>query len=258
MSDVLALEFHRRGWFSDRSPIGVDDDRPMNQTDTPDLSFFFAIHRHMRSDLDRYRDAVSTAVETDRPARLRSLHRWVRGFICELEEHHHAEDDVFFPEMRRHVPSSSTIIDRLEADHRALDDLLGIWPRLSADLADPKVPFEAARSAVTALADQLRDLLMAHLDIEDNDVLPLYWRHYTAAEYEALQALAVKKTKMAGIWFVAPWNVDNLDGAERAAFLAAAPLPLRIIHRLVRPRYDRLVAAAFGPAAVTMDQPAVR
>ncbi len=230
----------------------------MNQTTTPDLTFFFAIHQHMRSDLDRYHDAVSNAVEADRPTRLRALHRWVKGFVCELEEHHHAEDHVFFPDMRRQVPSSGTIIDRLEADHRTLDGLLAAWPRLSSDLADPSVSFEAARSAATALAGDLRDLLMAHLDIEDNDVLPLYWRHYTAAEYDALQALAVKETKMAGIWFVAPWNVDNLEGAERAAFLAAAPLPLRIIHRRVRPRYDRLVATAFGPVGVAIDERAVR
>ncbi len=230
----------------------------MNQTTTPDISFFFAIHRHMRADLDRYHHAVSNAVESERPTRLRSLQRWVGGFICELEEHHHAEDTFFFPDMRVKVPSSTVVIDRLEADHRVLDGLLAAWPNVSANLADPSVPFDRAKSAATALAGEIHDLLSTHLDIEDNDVLPLYWRHYTAAEYGALEALAVKKTKLAGIWFVAPWNVDNLDGAARAAFLAAAPLPLRIIHRLSRPRYDRLVEAAFGGETADLGERAAR
>lgn len=222
----------------------------MNQPNTPDISFFFAVHRHMRSDLDRYLDRVRGTVESERSARLRPLHRWVTGFICELEEHHYSEDTFFFPDMRRKVPSSVTIIDGLEADHRRLDGLLAAWPQVSANLADPSVSFEDAKSEAVDLANKLRDLLTVHLDIEDSDVLPLYWRHYTAAEYDALQALAVKKSKKKGIWFVAPWNVDNLEGAEQAAFLAAAPLPLRVIHRLVRPRYDRVVAAAFGAGSV--------
>ncbi|MDP2291033.1 MAG: hemerythrin domain-containing protein [Actinomycetota bacterium] len=230
----------------------------MNQPNTPDISFFFAVHQHMRSDLDRYLGSVGGAVESERSTRLRSLHRWTTGFICELEEHHFAEDTFFFPDMRRKVPSSVAIIDGLEADHRRLDELLAAWPGVSANLADPAVPFDGAKSAAVELAGQLRDLLSVHLDIEDHDVLPLYWRHYTAAEYDALQALAVKKSKKKGIWFVAPWNVDNLEGAERAAFLAAAPLPLRAIHRLVRPRYDRLIAAAFGATPVAVGETAKR
>jgi len=230
----------------------------MNQPHTPDISFFFAVHRHMRSDLDRYLDSVSRAVESERSTRLRSLHRWVTGFICELEEHHFSEDTFFFPDMRRKVPSSTTIIDALEAEHHRLDEMLQAWPQVSAKLADPAVPFARAKSEAVELANQLRELLAAHLDIEDHDVLPLYWRHYTASEYDDLQALAVKKSKKKGLWFVAPWNVDNLEGAERAAFIAAAPLPLRLVHRLVRPRYDRVVAAAFGAATVAVEELAKR
>jgi len=147
----------------------------MNQPHTPDISFFFAVHRHMRSDLDRYLDSVSRAVESERSTRLRSLHRWVTGFICELE-----------------------------AEHHRLDEMLQAWPQVSAKLADPAVPFARAKSEAVELANQLRELLAAHLDIEDHDVLPLYWRHYTASEYDDLQALAVKKSKKKGLWFVAP------------------------------------------------------
>ena len=63
-------------------------------------------------------------------------------------------------------------------------------------------------------------------------MLPLFWRHYTAAEYEAVQDLAIKKGRKAGMWFVAPFTVDcYASGPERDAFLASVPGVLRLFHR---------------------------
>ena len=86
-------------------------------------------------------------------------------------------------------------------------------------------------------------------------MLPLFWRHYTAEEYDAVLQQAVKKGKKAGLWFVAPFTVDcYAEGPDREAFLASVPGVLRLLRRLVRPSYDRLIASAFGstpvPAAV--------
>ena len=54
----LEMDWNRRPDRSDRLPTGGADDQPMNTTTntptTPDLSFYFAIHRHMRSDLVRF------------------------------------------------------------------------------------------------------------------------------------------------------------------------------------------------------------
>ena len=49
------------------------------------------------------------------------------------------------------------------------------------------------------------------------------------------------------MWFVAPFSVDcYAEGPDRDAFLASVPGVLRLLHRLVRPSYDRLVAKALG------------
>lgn len=218
---------------------------------TPDISFFFAVHHHMRADLHRYVEAVSSSTEHDRAERLPALERWAKGFTHELEEHHYVEDTFFFPDMRVRVPAVAPVLDRLEADHRRLDELLAGWPRVCANLADRAVPFEPARRDAMRTAEALRDLLLAHLDVEDNDVLPLYWRHYSAEEYDFVFQQAVKKGKKSGLGFVVPWNVDCLEGEERAEFVASAPVALRVVHRLVRPRYDRLVASAFGSGRST-------
>ena len=217
---------------------------------TPDISFFFAVHQHMRSDLHRYVDAVAATVEADRGGRLPALARWAKGFTHELEEHHYVEDTFFFPHMRAKVPSVAAALDRLEADHRRLDGLLAEWPIASANAAQRSVPFGPAKAELVRVGEALRDLLLVHLDVEDHEVLPLYWRHYSAAEYNAVYEQAVKKGKKSGLGFVIPWNVDCVEGEARDQLLALAPAPMRIMHRLVRPRYERLVAAAFS------DQPA--
>jgi iron-sulfur cluster repair protein YtfE (RIC family) len=216
---------------------------------TPDLSFYFGIHRHIRADLDRYVDTIAAVEPADRHTRLPAIARWVKGFVCELEEHHWSEDSTFFPEMRTRIPAVADVLDGLDADHKHMDDLLARWPGLIAALADPVQRFEPAKAAALAMGQELRDLMHAHLEVEDRDILPMYWRHYTAAEYEALQQMAIKKSKKKGFAFIAPWCVDSVEGAERDAFLAQVPWVIRAFHRMVRPRYDRLIAAAYGPGA---------
>ncbi len=217
----------------------------------PDLSFYFAVHEAQRDALHRYRAAVETLTEPERTGRGRALQRWAKGFALELDEHHYAEDRFFFPSLRAKVATAAATIDALEADHRRLDELLARWQVVSRDLADPSTSFAGAHAAATDFAGQLDDLLDRHLGVEDQDVLPLFWRHYTAAEYDAVVARAIKKSKKAGMWFIAPFTVDcYAAGPERDAFLASVPAVLRLLHRVVRPRYDRLVAEALGTAVV--------
>ena len=111
--------------------------------------------------------------------------KWAKGFTFELEEHHYAEDEFFFPEMRARIPAVAGVLDRLDGDHKAMDVLLERWPALMRDLADAKTPFEPAKAAALQLGTELRDLIEVHLAVEDEDILPMYWRHYTAEEYDA-------------------------------------------------------------------------
>ncbi len=220
----------------------------------PDLSFYFAVHQAQRDALARYSLAVNKITPQERSTRGKALSSWVRGFILELEEHHYVEDKFFFPSLRAKVSTAAATLDRLHADHRHLDELLEAWPLVSAKLADPTSPFETARADAISFANEISEFLGDHLAVEDQDVLPLYWRHFTVEEYDVVFQQAVKKGKKAGLWFVAPFAVDCYPvGPERDAFLASAPGALRLLHRLVRPRYDRLVTAAFGSATTTIN-----
>lgn len=216
---------------------------------TPDLSFYFAIHRTMRSDVARAAAAVATATEADRSGRLVPLARWTAGFTHELVEHHFVEDRFFFPELRRRVPSAAAVLDDLDAEHHVLDDLLDRWPAAVAALADRRTPFGPAHDEAVTVTQGLADVLGPHLDREDADVLPLFWRHMDGVEYAALQQEAIDGGKRRGLGFVVPWTVSCVEGAEREALLAQAPLPMRVLLRLTEGRHRRLVEAAF-PASV--------
>ncbi len=200
----------------------------------------------------RYRQAIATLEQDERIERGKALRRWAKGFALELVEHHYVEDAFFFPSLRSTVGSAGAILDRLQGDHRRLDELLAAWPALARALVDPKVPFFEARTAAECFAAELHALIDDHLALEDEDVLPLFSRHYAAADYDAVVEQAVRKGKKAGLWFVAPFTVDcYAAGAEREAFLDSVPAVLRLLHRLVRPSYDRLLARAFGPVPAT-------
>src|SRR5688500_9093791 len=188
----------------------------------PDLTFYFALHQAQRTALVRYLHAVSTLTDAERTTRGQALARWAKGFRMELDEHHHVEDTFFFPSLRSKVPTAMTLVADLERDHRRLDELLARWPVAATALADPGAPFAEAQRAAVTLAQELHDFLHGHLDIEDQDVLPLFWRHYSADEYDRVFAQAVKKGKKAGMWFIAPFTVDCFPaGPERDAFLAS-------------------------------------
>jgi hemerythrin-like domain-containing protein len=220
---------------------------------TPDLTHFYAIHRKMRIDTRLFARAIETATVDDRRGRLRPLARWARGFAHELDEHHFVEDEFFFPELCERIPSAATILGELDADHRVVDDILGRWARVTRALTTSDVPFPGAKEEALDLAVTLRDLLQRHLDIEDHDILPLYTRHYSAADFDVVYQRAVKNGKKAGLSFVVPWNVLCLEPESRQELIDPAPIPLKVIWRLTRGRFERLETAAFCGVHVDLD-----
>jgi hemerythrin-like domain-containing protein len=216
----------------------------------PDLSFFRAVHRKTRADLARYVRAVETAVEADRMTRLQPLARWARGFAHELVHHFGREDHILFPAVRDRVGAVAPVIDDLAADRAAIDELIRRWPGVAGRLADRTVPFAAARAEALELATTLQARVLRRLDTEDAEILPVLAAHFDAAEYDCLVARA--EQHRVGRSFVVPWSLDSVEPADRAALVAKATPQVRLVWKLNKGRYERLVTAAFGnvgPAA---------
>lgn len=85
-----------------------------------------------------------------------------------VHSHHHAEDTMLFPGLRRVNPALCPVIDTLEADHRIVSGLLD----KVEDAANLLLKEESARET---LADALRELarhLLTHLDFEEENLSP--------------------------------------------------------------------------------------
>ncbi len=138
------------------------------------------------------------------------------------------------------------LIGRTDVDHAHMDELIERIHHAMAEVAQGR-DYDLAASALRELAD----LLDAHLDFEDEDILPLFARHFTATEYEELDERAVKSLGIsAQVLFTVPFVMDVATSEEKAKALDGAPLPLKVLYRASRGRYARLTEAALGHTLV--------
>ncbi len=224
---------------------------------TPDLTSYRAIHQALRDSTGRLAAAIGEAPESDRH-RGRALARWFHGLSGELQAHHRIEDTIFFPALAARVPSYADYAATLDADHHRLDELIDLI-RVDLDrMADDPSDANRGRADATAHAAELHLLMVDHLAFEDADVLPMFERHFSADEYDALDRQAIKAVTLRQALFTVPWFMATTSPDMATHTLETAPLPLRIVERLTRGRYARLTAAAFGTSAAPSVRSEVR
>jgi hemerythrin-like domain-containing protein len=220
-----------------------------NATSVPDLSSYRQLHGAMRTSLERLVVVISSLAPGDQ-RRERALLRWFTGFSGELHAHHCLEDTLFFPALADRVPAYADCAEMLDMDHQRIDDAIeGL--RLGIERVETEATADAARWRVTrenltAHAVELRDLMVKHLDFEDADVLPMFERHFSAAEYAVLDKQALKSVKIRQALFTVPWWMATVEPDVAARTLRDAPLALKFVYRLTRRRYTRLERKAFA------------
>lgn len=214
-------------------------------SETPDLTLWMLLHQAMRESGDQLAAAVAT-LEVDDRDRARALHRWFTGFDGELHHHHMVEDDIFFPALAARVPAyDAESGDEIVADHERLDQLLAELRTTLGQLAGPDGTALALGTAQAASAE-LATLLHRHLALEDDDVLPMFARHFTAEEFQPMQDQAGKSMKMGQARFTVAWLMTHLDAEQQQILFDDAPGILKLVWKLTRTRYDRLAAVALG------------
>jgi hypothetical protein len=85
-----------------------------------------------------------------------------------VHSHHHAESVLLFPELRRSNPALNPVVDRLEADHAAVSDLLD-----GVEVAARALTRRDAADVRQRLVDALHSLavdLLAHLRYEEEQI----------------------------------------------------------------------------------------
>lgn len=149
------------------------------------------IHRILRSDLAIVRALAEEVLEGKDPesisseiARLQTqspLWQFKANCIyyCRLvHAHHGGEDALLFPALRRSGPAMEPVVDKLEADHRKISDILDEVEAVARDLRKDDVP--ANRNRVVDALKLLAEQLLAHLDYEERSISPTLrsWRSW--------------------------------------------------------------------------------
>lgn len=208
-----------------------------------DTSDYAVIHRSIRGAGHALARAAETLDPDDHDRMDAFVHYW-QGHAGEILSHHGVEDDIFFPALRARAPEISGLLAELDAEHHELDRLMEECRERIEGVVTGDDPAAAARRL-----HRLADVMDDHLDVEDREVVPLFARHFSAAEYDELTKAAIKQVglgKQAAftVPYVGFWATEE----ERVALLAAAPLPFRILHRLTHKRHGRLAEQALRGA----------
>jgi hypothetical protein len=156
-------------------------ERPPNARGEAMVAELKWVHDMVRRDLRTVRQLADDA-EAGQPAGriavgIRSLA--TRGPLWQLKinclqycrfvhSHHHAESVLLFPELRRANPALGPVVDKLEADHARVSDLLDAVDAAARELGDSEDP--DVRQRLTAALRILSDELLAHLAYEEENV----------------------------------------------------------------------------------------
>ncbi|HMG44255.1 MAG TPA: hemerythrin domain-containing protein [Acidimicrobiales bacterium] len=209
--------------------------------DIPDLCVYHAVHHALRMGAHRLADGVAALGPRDE-RRATAIGRYWVGYAGEVVAHHTIEDDVMFPALVERCPVVADHLPRIEHDHHHLDELMDACAQAVGSL-----PRGGDTGRAVALLTDLAEHTDEHLAFEDADLLPLFERHFTGAEFRALDKAAAKSLglgKQAA--FTVPFVVGFADPKVRANIFDAVPLPFKILWYATRRRHARLVDRAFG------------
>ncbi|MFG3684842.1 LLM class flavin-dependent oxidoreductase [Micromonospora sp. NPDC047740] len=145
------------------------------------------VHDHLRQELAQVRDLleqVKRGVVSAGAARavLNQMtmrqNNWTLGAYCAayctvVTQHHGLEDNSIFPHLRRADPGLAPVLDRLEAEHVVIHDVVEGVDRALVDLIRNPGDFTEVQQAV----DILTDTLLSHLAYEEQNIVEPLARH---------------------------------------------------------------------------------
>ena len=159
----------------------LDPDRTYTPYQLSSGQHLIDVHDHLRAELEQIRDLVEqVAAGSIGVGQARShintmtmrQNNWTLGTYCEsycrlVTTHHSLEDASLFPHLRRADPALAPVVDRLEAEHRIIHDVLEGVDKALVALVDGSGSIDGLRPAV----DLLDDTLLSHLSYEERELV---------------------------------------------------------------------------------------
>jgi alkanesulfonate monooxygenase SsuD/methylene tetrahydromethanopterin reductase-like flavin-dependent oxidoreductase (luciferase family) len=175
-----------RLWDEAGRPTGPARDRARTYTARQQAEGrqLIEVHDHLRGELDQIYDLIDqVATGTLDAATARShinemtmrQNNWTLGTYCEsycrvVTVHHTIEDQSMFPYLRDRDPRLAPVIERLQAEHRVIHDVLDGVDRALVAFVSAGGGAEAL-AGLRAAADLLSDTLRSHLAYEERELV---------------------------------------------------------------------------------------
>jgi hemerythrin-like domain-containing protein len=189
-------------------------------------------HHAFRRDLRRFASALAklTAGDHSRIDAVRSEWQWYRGA---LHGHHGMEDGHVFPGLKAQEPALAPTLERLTAEHHAIDPLLERGDRAFAALPEA--------DAAIAVVKELGDLLDRHLALEEAEIV-----RYLRPAREFPTPPSEDEAKMYAQGFA--WSLNGIAPEVVAEVYKLLPEALTSQLPAARAAFDERCVAAWGSA----------
>lgn len=194
----------------------------------PDTKKMVIVHRVFRRE---FRSAPAlvrgvSAGDTRRSATVAAHCRWLTGA---LHHHHSDEDELLWPWLVVQAQPCAEVTARMQTQHEraaallaAADELIGPW----AATADP-----TTRDELADVLGRLHPVLIAHLDDEEETILPLVAEHLTVAQWAELSRRGRRSMPLRKALVFVVMMLQDATPAERTGLLDQMPPPVRLLIR---------------------------
>ncbi len=196
------------------------------------LQNYLTFHKALLNDITALTDRMSkysSASNRD----LQKMEQWFALHCYMINSHHRGEDEVQFPEYGRRDPDFTLEMQRLVADHHAIEALIA---QINAGFAGlPALPAEQREAAYfeqTELVKSYGEAVRGHLKREEAAVIKSVKAHYNEEEQLKMQKTHLKGESFKHLSITAPWMVMNLNPQDRAELINKAPLILKLLFYL--------------------------
>ena len=209
-----------------------------------DVKMMYVMHHAFRRDLVMFADAAAVTPADDRATWDALAERW-RIFSTVLHHHHSGEDAGLWPRLMREATADEReTLEAMEAEHAQIDPILTACAR-SFD----RVRTATDPSTATFLGERLaaaRDSLSQHLHHEETEAMALVQKYLTTADWHHIEQTNFrdKKVSLAELAETGPWIMHQLPQPYAGRLVAEAGLPMRLLWRATRGRFDRLDSRA--------------
>jgi hemerythrin-like domain-containing protein len=219
------------------------------QPDAPaDTRMMRIVHQALRRDVGRAQAAL-TSTPPPSPQQQHAIGRHVTWMMSFLRAHHRSEDEGLYPVVRERDPAAAELLDAMNAEHEAVASTIadveaGASSFGSGDTGGSDRPLAAA-------LERLGEVLLPHLQREEDEVMPVVSSVVTNGEWRALEEeYNLEPKSFVQLGREGHWLIDDASPEDRQAVVGLVPALPRFIllHGFAR-SYRRRAAACWGRPA---------